>query len=162
MGSDNAFPRWTHSSARLERLPNMPFRNAIHTNPLRKIPKNERLSGRAGDGRQLSPNKPTAQKRHSRTPNHFESALGGSSSRLLRSRSALRALQCMYSNSGGGRSGGRRPGASIQSSRSAEEAMHKCFGSGINRNLQTQAIFENGSMRPGFIRRKKIPSAESS
>ena len=62
---DNPTLRWTHSSARLERLPHMPFRAISHTNPIRKTPKNQGRSDPAGDGRQLSPNEPTAQNRHS-------------------------------------------------------------------------------------------------
>src|ERR1019366_5611839 len=62
---DNPTLRWTHSSARLERLPHMPFRAISHTNPIRKTPKNQGRSDSAGDGRQLSPNEPTAQNRHS-------------------------------------------------------------------------------------------------
>src|ERR1039457_635667 len=58
---DNPRLRWTHSSARLERLPHMPFRAISHTNPIRKTPKNQGRSDPAGDGRQLSPNEPTAQ-----------------------------------------------------------------------------------------------------
>jgi hypothetical protein len=43
----------------------MPFRAISHTNPIRKTPKNQGRSDPAGDGRQLSPNEPTAQNRHS-------------------------------------------------------------------------------------------------
>ena len=62
---DNRDSRWTHSSARLEHLPHMPFRPARQTNPSRNIPRNQRFSSRALDGRQPSPNEPTAQNRHS-------------------------------------------------------------------------------------------------
>jgi len=62
----------------------MPFRAISHTNPIRKTPKNQERSDPAGDGRQPSPNEPTAQNRHSWRNQKYPWASGESAFKRVR------------------------------------------------------------------------------